>query len=349
VNREEQFPRAAPAVAAEELRGTVLIVDDDVFIRNALQLYLETLGYNVQVAENGERALEVLADPLSAADLVILDLVLPGLSGLELLKVLKSRDPVMEVIITTGCGSVGTAIEALRHGAFDYITKPIVNFDDDFLKVVQEALRVRRQKLKQSVKSLACGEEGARERLLFLDRAIDLAAAANRAQKGEPVLERIEELLERGFAVSGGLVLGRDESDQPASIYSWGFSCPLAPRVDRPLESELAGALREGAIRFIPVASLDPGWVGVASEDLARWVRFVCMPLLTHGDQWGSLLLFFESESALFSQPPERNPFQILVPILSPIIAEALHFPRRSSMLSVPVPVPVSVPVPDRP
>jgi FixJ family two-component response regulator len=328
VNREQQFPRAAPAMAAEELRGSVLIVDDDVFIRNALQLYLETLGYNVQVSESGERALELLTDPLSAADLVILDLVLPGLSGLELLKVLKARDPMVEVIITTGCGSVGTAIEALRHGAFDYITKPIVNFDDDLLKVVQEALRVRRQRLKQSVKSLAYGEEGARERLLFLDRLIDLASAANRAQKGEPILERIEEILERAFDVSGGLVLGRDESDQPAPIYSWGFSSPLAPPGDRPLEAEVAGALREGAIRFIPVASLDPGWVGVSPEDLAQWARFACLPLLTHGNHWGSMLLFFESESALFSQPPERHPFQVLVPILSPIISGALNYPR---------------------
>ncbi len=328
MNQEMPFPAAGPAPAGEEARGGVLIVDDEVFIRDALQLYLETLGFTVQAAENGEQALEIFTDPLTSVDLVILDLVMPGIAGIELLKIFKVRDPTVEVIITTGCGSMGTAIEALRHGAFDYITKPIVNFDEDLLKVVQEAMKIRRQRLRQSVKAQAYGEEGTRERLLFLERLIDLAAEANRSRQGDPELERIEEIIRKGFEVTGGMVLCRGPSGQAAPIYSWGFSCPLSSPGDRTLDPEIAAALLEGTIRFFPVASLDPGWVGVPAEDLAGWERFACLPLITQGNFWGNLIFFFGPQVPFAAQPPERHPFQVLVPILSSVFSGALRYPR---------------------
>lgn len=127
----------------------ILIVDDESFVRNALQIYLETHGYRAETAAGGEEALRILADRTQAVDVVLLDLVMPGMYGIEVLRRMKEMDETVEVIIATGCGSVHSAIEAMRFGAFDYITKPIVNFDEDLLKVVQAALLARRKKLSE--------------------------------------------------------------------------------------------------------------------------------------------------------------------------------------------------------
>jgi len=128
---------------------TILIADDEMFIRSAFQLYFETVGYSVVVAEDGERALEIFSNRSGHIDVVILDLVMPGMHGIEVLKRFKEIDSSVEVIIATGCGSMNSAIEALRHGAYDYITKPVVNLDQDLLTVVRGALGSRQAKLQE--------------------------------------------------------------------------------------------------------------------------------------------------------------------------------------------------------
>lgn len=124
--------------------GHILIVDDEEFIRSSFQLYFESLGYRVSTAHGGESALESFQKEGGNLDVVLLDLVMPGMHGIEILRRMKEIDRTVEVIIATGCGNMNTAIQALRYGAYDYITKPIVNFDEDLLRVVQEALAVRR-------------------------------------------------------------------------------------------------------------------------------------------------------------------------------------------------------------
>lgn len=126
---------------------TILIADDERFIRSAFQLYFETVGYSVITAADGEGALEIFGKRMGEIDVVILDLVMPGMHGIEVLKRFKEVDSSVEVIIATGCGSMTSAIDALRHGAYDYITKPVVNLDQDLLTVVRGALDARQQKL----------------------------------------------------------------------------------------------------------------------------------------------------------------------------------------------------------
>jgi CheY-like chemotaxis protein len=72
---------------------------------------------------------------------------MPGVHGIDVLKRFKEIDGTVEVIIATGCGSMNSAVEALRHGAYDYITKPVVNLDQDLLTVVRGALGARQAKL----------------------------------------------------------------------------------------------------------------------------------------------------------------------------------------------------------
>ncbi len=97
---------------------SVLIVDDEKNIREGLGKALQLDGYNVILAENGNAALDAIGD--NEIDLVISDLKMPGLSGQELLKHITSSYPMIQVIILTGHGTIETAVNAMRDGAYDY-------------------------------------------------------------------------------------------------------------------------------------------------------------------------------------------------------------------------------------
>ncbi|HVP67784.1 MAG TPA: sigma-54 dependent transcriptional regulator [Anaeromyxobacteraceae bacterium] len=117
----------------------LLIVDDEVNIRRVLSAMLKREGYEVSAAGDGEQALAVLSR--SPVDVVITDLVMPRLGGLELLKRVSADFPDVPVIMITAHGTVDTAVEAMKAGAFDYITKP---FDQEELKkVIAKATRAR--------------------------------------------------------------------------------------------------------------------------------------------------------------------------------------------------------------
>lgn len=118
----------------------ILLIDDEEQSCNALSLLLKKIGYNIETSHSGEHALELLQD--ISFDLVISDLVLPGISGIDVLKWIKTDSPETCVILITGKASAETAVEAMREGALDYITKP---FNLDRLKVqIEKALEKRR-------------------------------------------------------------------------------------------------------------------------------------------------------------------------------------------------------------
>ncbi|HWO41543.1 MAG TPA: ATP-binding protein [Candidatus Eisenbacteria bacterium] len=122
-------------------KANILIVDDEMGPRESLKMILHPY-YNVHVADRGARAFEILKQyPI---DLVTLDLKMPGLTGINVLEKVKQHDPDIEAIIITGYGSLDTAIEGLRLGAFDYISKP---FDvNHVLALVRRGLERRRAK-----------------------------------------------------------------------------------------------------------------------------------------------------------------------------------------------------------
>jgi len=111
----------------------ILLIDDEADNREALSLLLGQAGYRVQTASSGEEGLEILQE--NPFEVVISDLFLPGVSGIEILKKVKEDSPFTNVILITGHASAETAVEAMKEGAFDYITKPF-NFDQ--LKILVE-------------------------------------------------------------------------------------------------------------------------------------------------------------------------------------------------------------------
>jgi DNA-binding NtrC family response regulator len=121
-------------------RSQILVIDDEESNREALTLLLKSAGYQVKSAENGDEALTLLRQ--TPFEIVITDLFLPDLSGIDILKQVKSDAPQTSVIVITGQASAETAVEAMKEGAFDYITKP---FNFEHLKVqVAKALEKSR-------------------------------------------------------------------------------------------------------------------------------------------------------------------------------------------------------------
>jgi DNA-binding NtrC family response regulator len=119
--------------------GAVLVVDDDRAFRVATRTLLEDEGFHVKVAINGEEALRILDE--SVVDLVITDMVMEKMNGLALLTQLRARYPQLPVLMVTGFGSIATAVEAMRLGAADYVTKPHNN--EELLIKIRRTLSIR--------------------------------------------------------------------------------------------------------------------------------------------------------------------------------------------------------------
>lgn len=109
----------------------ILIVDDEATIRTVLQAQIKRLGYQTQTASNGSEALQILQN--HSFDLIISDLKMPRMNGIELLKQTKPLHPKTPFVLLTAHGTINTAVEAMKIGAFDFLSKP---FDKEELKIV---------------------------------------------------------------------------------------------------------------------------------------------------------------------------------------------------------------------
>ncbi len=120
---EVDLPLNLPAPAATSTStASVLVIDDEAAIRDSLEVLLTLEGYEVKMAADGEQGLRILE--LENFDLVLLDLALPGRSGLELLPMIKDRQPEIPVIMITAYGTVDNVVEAIRAGAENFVQKP---------------------------------------------------------------------------------------------------------------------------------------------------------------------------------------------------------------------------------
>jgi diguanylate cyclase (GGDEF)-like protein len=121
----DKFEPEDPAKPTLPVR--VLVVDDEPMIRQLLTDVLSDAGYTIETVANGEEAVIKLRDV--RYDFVITDLMMPGMSGIQVLETVKQLDPETEVIVMTGYASLNTAIECMKLGAADYLNKPI-NIDE---------------------------------------------------------------------------------------------------------------------------------------------------------------------------------------------------------------------------
>ncbi len=116
----------------------VLIVDDEPNVRLMLETALTSVGYDVEAAADGQSALETLTTRASAFDMVLLDLLMPRMDGMELLRQLRAVGNVIPVVILTAHGSIPEAVEAMKLGAIDFLAKPVT--PDALRRVVAEVI-----------------------------------------------------------------------------------------------------------------------------------------------------------------------------------------------------------------
>lgn len=126
---------------------TLLIVDDEPNIRRVLTAVFEKAGYRVLTAENGRKALDVVSSEPDV-NVMICDLIMPDLNGVEVLKSAKEINPQLSVVMITAHGTIKTAVDAMKLGAFDYITKP---FDMDEIKLVVKNAAERSELLGENI------------------------------------------------------------------------------------------------------------------------------------------------------------------------------------------------------
>src|SRR5262245_41421678 len=120
-------------------KGVILIIDDEEEIRESIELLLNTEGLATDVAANGEAGLRKVEENIY--DLVLLDLMLPGKSGMDVHRDIKRIDPTLPVVIITAMAGIETALSAIKDGCYDYLTKPWDN--ERLLVVVNNALKHR--------------------------------------------------------------------------------------------------------------------------------------------------------------------------------------------------------------
>jgi len=210
----------------EANRGRLLIVDDEVELRHALCETLADEGYETVGAENGAAALQAIAK--QEFDLLLSDLMMPGMDGVELLRRGLEIDPNLVGIIMTGQGTISSAVESMKVGAFDYVLKP---FDlRTMLPILARAMEVRRLRtenvrLRQYV-----------ERLTFESPRYQIVGSG-------PAMRRVIQLIEK-VAPTDSTVLIRGESGTGKELVARAIY-RNSPRRDRPMVTINCAALQE--------------------------------------------------------------------------------------------------------
>lgn len=204
----------------------ILVVDDEKVVRDSLTKWFQQDGYTVESAENGNIALKKLQE--RRWDLLLLDIKMPGMDGMEVQQRVKEVDPNLTIIFITAHATIDSAVAALKHGAFDYVTKPV---DPDHLShLVTNALRARNLSLEN-------------------DRLRDSITSASRAEEivGEsPQMRKLFELIDT-VAKTDTTVMIRGESGTGKELVARAIHANSARRFF-PIVPVNCGGLAEGLL-----------------------------------------------------------------------------------------------------
>lgn len=265
----------------------ILILDDEFHIRNALCRFLEQAGFEVDSAENGRKGLELLAG--REYDLAISDILMPEMNGIAFLEHARSLRPEMDVILVTGYGNTATAVDAMKKGAADFITKP---YQFTYVESVVRGLLEKRQS--RTSQGHDAVEDG-----LYKDKIEELATLYMISESLDNVegIESVFELIVRvATQVSGAELAAAYLIDERAAGLNLHSVYPKEKRVSRvlhaPLLAESASVVhgkREPAryynptgLRFLDAFLLNPGESRPAA---------LLAPIIVRGQDFGMLCL----------------------------------------------------------
>ncbi len=201
--------------------GRILVVDDDLVVQKALRRLLEANGYTVTTCGSGVEALQ--ACRTRDFSVAFVDLKMPGMDGMELIRRLKRKKPGMSIIMITAYGEIATAVEAMREGAFHFMTKPFDN--DEVLKLV------------------ASGQEQARQ--AYLARAAQTQKPLSIVGES-PAMQTVFSLIER-VAPTDSTVLITGESGTGKELVARAIH-EASPRASKPLVPVNCGSIPENLL-----------------------------------------------------------------------------------------------------
>ena len=231
----------------------ILVIDDEAIIREGLRQTLALEGYQVEVAANGKIGMEKLQkDSFSA---VISDLKMPIMSGIEVLKTIQVLQPHVPVIIITGFATVDSAVDAMKNGAFEYLTKPFL--PDQITEKVQAAIKKRLLNLESEVISASIPEETVAES--FIGKSAPMQKVFQRILQVAPTSSTVLITGESGTGkelVARAIHINSPRKDEPFVA----VDCNSLP--ENLLESELFGHVKGS---FTGATQSKPGLFTVAS------------------------------------------------------------------------------------
>ncbi|MEK6790916.1 MAG: diguanylate cyclase [Deltaproteobacteria bacterium] len=253
-------------------KGKILVVDDDAFFRKVFTDHLSSAGFNVTGVSSGAVALNIIEN--EPVDLVITDLVMPEMSGVDLLHKVKQHNSLIDVIVVTGHGSIESAIEALKTGAFDYIRKPVNEIE--LLHTVERCMEMKKileenQGMKRSLKLYEASRviTTTLDVMKLYDVVVDVFMQSVPCQAGfvivyEPGVKRFDIKTLRHLNIDA------------AEALAGGFKTLM----DKLIRTA-------GHVSAMPIAELK----GVEHEELENYSHLLVAPFLRHSASCGFMVL----------------------------------------------------------
>jgi len=233
-------------------KANLLIVDDDPLVADSLAVFLRSRGYDASVETDSHRAVRALKNGLRA-DLLLTDVNMPGLDGFGLLREARKLDPNLVVVMLTGYGTIESAVKAMREGAEDYITKPVI--DEEMLLTVERALKQRR---------LTQENEQLKRQLTRSLKLENMVGADHRMRKIYETMSTV--------AATRATVLITGESGTGKSLIARAIH-HASPRRDKPFVEVNCGALPEGLLESELFGHRKGAFTGADADRLGKFLR----------------------------------------------------------------------------
>jgi DNA-binding NtrC family response regulator len=233
-------------------RAKILIVDDDPLVADSLAVFLAGRGYETSVETDPRRALKRLRDTPDI-DLLLSDVNMPGMDGFDLLRQVRALDPSPVVVMLTGYGTIESAVKAMREGAEDYVTKPVI--DEEMVLTIERALKRR-----------GLAEENERLKRQ-LQRALDLDGLVGADHRMRKIYETLATV-----AATRATVLITGESGTGKSLVARAIHY-ASPRRDKPFVEVNCGALPESLLESELFGHKRGSFTGADSDRLGKFLR----------------------------------------------------------------------------
>jgi DNA-binding response OmpR family regulator len=285
----------------------ILIVDDDAETCNLLRLGLAPLGCELAFAYDGPQAMQLLET--GSFNLAILDLMLPRLSGVQVLRHAREKQPATDIIVLTAFASLGTAIEALRLGAYDYVSKPF--HLDDMRATVRRALEKQHM-----TKRLAT----------VYDLNHEMAFSLNMDQIVATVIDIVTRVLE--FNICGVWLIDREQNELYCAA-AYGFEEQKAARF--PLDNErgiIAAVARSGEMLYLSDTREDYRYIDMGTTSRSE----LAVPLQVKGRVVG--VLNVESAETNAFSPADLQLFSILATQAAVAIENAQSYEKAQQEIA---------------